>query len=38
MFAILKVFFFPDTLAQKAGADQSKSDVVRHELLDRNKR
>lgn len=38
MFAILKVFFFPDTLAQKAGTDQSKSDVVRQELLDRNKR
>ena len=35
MFAILKVFFFPDTLAQKAGDNMGKDDVVRNELLKR---
>jgi hypothetical protein len=36
-FAILKVFFFPDVLAQKTAPGADTSDTVRNELINRTK-
>ncbi|NCA75395.1 MAG: DUF4492 domain-containing protein [Alphaproteobacteria bacterium] len=36
LFAILKLFFFPDFLKSKFGSDHEKSDYVGKELIDRN--
>jgi len=36
LFAILKLFFFPDFLKSKFGSDRDKSDYVGKELINRN--
>lgn len=36
MFAILKLFFFPDFLASKSNDDKGKAEYVRTELTNRN--
>ena len=36
MFAILKIFFFPDFLASKSDDDEGKASYVRSEFIDRN--
>ena len=36
MFAILKLFFFPDFLASKSDDDKGKAEYVRTELTNRN--
>lgn len=35
IFFVLKLFFFPDVLSQKADEDKDKADIVQKELLDR---
>lgn len=35
MFAILKVFFFPDYLSHRFSDDRSRAEYVRHELTER---
>lgn len=35
MFAVMKLLFFPDFLANKAGDDESRADYVRKELTGR---
>ncbi len=35
IFFVLKLFFFPDVLSQKADEDEDKADIVQKELLDR---
>ena len=35
MFAILKLFFFPDILQQECNSDEERADRVRHELTNR---
>ena len=34
LFGILKIFFFPDFLGQKADSDSGKAEVVRNTLTD----
>lgn len=34
IFGLLKIFFFPDYLSQKADNDDEKADAVRSELID----
>ncbi len=36
MFLVFKLFFFPDYLAEQAGDDEGKADVVRRELAGRS--
>ncbi len=36
MFAIIRVFFFPDFLKTKTDSDQDKSEYVGNELIQRN--
>lgn len=35
MFAILKLFFFPDFLASKSTSDEGKAEYVRNEMIKR---
>lgn len=37
IFAILKVFLFPDFLSSRSDSEEGKADYVRSELINRNK-
>lgn len=36
LFAVLKLFLFPDFLSSKGGTDDKKADYVRNEIIRRN--
>ena len=37
IFAVLKLFLFPDFLSSKSSTEEGKADYVRSELINRNK-